>query len=188
MRLRWPWSTLALTAAVVVVQADLWLARSNMPQVLSLTRQLAEQQAVNEAAEQRNRRTLAELSDLREGPFKEMIARMVLRTFPAGAAIIQEGELGHSFFILSSGEVRVEKRGTQAEPMLPGVEFVSGAYAVADGAAAVVLITEWNEFRALDLGRMRKSMAEPVFVDLRNVYRPHEMTALGFAYSSVGRG
>ncbi|MFO0726789.1 MAG: cyclic nucleotide-binding domain-containing protein [Myxococcota bacterium] len=57
-------------------------------------------------------------SDLREGPFKEMIARMVLRTFPAGAAIIQEGELGHSFFILSSGEVRVEKRGTQAEPML----------------------------------------------------------------------
>ena len=76
----------------------------------------------------------------------------------------------------------------QAGPMLPGVEFVSGAYAVAEGAAAVVLITEWNEFRALDLGRMRKSMAEPVFVDLRNVYRPHEMTALVFTYSSVGRG
>ena len=76
----------------------------------------------------------------------------------------------------------------QAEPLLPGVEFVSGAYAAAAGASAVVVITEWNEFRALDLPRIRDAMAKPVFVDLRNVYRPHEMAALGFAYSSVGRG
>ncbi len=75
----------------------------------------------------------------------------------------------------------------QAEPMLPGVEFMPGAYDVARGAVAVVLITEWNEFRALDLGRIRDSMASPVFVDMRNVYRPHEMAALGFAYSSIGR-
>jgi len=65
--MRWPWSTLALTAAVVVVQADLWLAPSNMPQVFSLERQLAEQLVVNAAAEERNRRTIAELSDLKEG-------------------------------------------------------------------------------------------------------------------------
>ena len=65
--MRWPWSTLALTAAVVVVQADLWLAPSNMPQVFSLERQLAEQMALNAAAEERNRRTIAELSDLKEG-------------------------------------------------------------------------------------------------------------------------
>ena len=65
--MRWPWSTLALTAAVVVVQADLWLARSNMPQVFSLQSQLAEQLALNRAADERNQRTSAELSDLKEG-------------------------------------------------------------------------------------------------------------------------
>lgn len=76
----------------------------------------------------------------------------------------------------------------QAEPMLPGVEFVTGAYAAAEGASALVLITEWNEFRALDLNRLRGVMTAPVFVDLRNVYRPHEMAEVGFAYSSIGRG
>jgi UDPglucose 6-dehydrogenase len=75
----------------------------------------------------------------------------------------------------------------QAEPMLPGVEFAEGAYAAVDGAAAVVLITEWNEFRALDLRRIKANLAEPVFVDLRNVYIPAEMRELGFTYSSIGR-
>jgi UDPglucose 6-dehydrogenase len=75
----------------------------------------------------------------------------------------------------------------QAEPMLPGVEFAEGAYEAVDGAAAVVLITEWNEFRALDLRRIKAKLAEPVFVDLRNVYIPAEMRELGFTYSSIGR-
>lgn len=75
----------------------------------------------------------------------------------------------------------------QAEPMLPGVEFVDGAYEAVDGASAVVLITEWNEFRALDLRRIKAKLAEPVFVDLRNVYIPAEMRELGFTYSSIGR-
>ena len=65
--MRWPWSTLALTAAVVAVQADMWLGRSNMPQVVSLTEQLAQQQAENRAADQRNQRAAAELADLKEG-------------------------------------------------------------------------------------------------------------------------
>ena len=78
----------------------------------------------------------------------------------------------------------------QAEPMLPGVEFadgVEGAYDAVEGASAVVLITEWNEFRALDLRRIKAKLAAPVFVDLRNVYRPDEMRELGFSYSSIGR-
>jgi len=75
----------------------------------------------------------------------------------------------------------------QAEPMLPGVEFADGAYEAVEGAAAVVLITEWNEFRALDLRRIKANLAEPVFVDLRNVYIPSEMRELGFTYSSIGR-
>jgi UDPglucose 6-dehydrogenase len=75
----------------------------------------------------------------------------------------------------------------QAEPMLPDVEFAEGAYEAVDGAAAVVLITEWNEFRALDLRRIKANLASPVFVDLRNVYIPSEMKELGFSYSSIGR-
>jgi len=67
MRMRWPWSTMALTAAVVVVQGDLWLERSNMPQVIGLQSQLAEQLAANRVAEERNQRSAAELADLREG-------------------------------------------------------------------------------------------------------------------------
>jgi cell division protein FtsB len=67
MHARWPWSTIALTAAVVVVQANLWLAPSNMPQVFSLERQLVGQLEVNRAAEERNLRTAAELADFREG-------------------------------------------------------------------------------------------------------------------------
>ena len=61
------------------------------------------------------------------------------------------------------------------------------AYDVAQGADAVVLVTEWNEFRSLDLERLKSLMKAPVFVDLRNVYRPHEMARHGFAYVSIGR-
>ncbi|MDT7934478.1 MAG: UDP-glucose/GDP-mannose dehydrogenase family protein [Sphingomonadaceae bacterium] len=75
----------------------------------------------------------------------------------------------------------------QAEPLLPETEFATSAYAAADGAHACVLLTEWNEFRALDLVRMRGLMREPVFVDLRNVYRPADMIEAGFRYSSIGR-
>lgn len=75
----------------------------------------------------------------------------------------------------------------QAEPMLPGVNFAEGPYEAVQGASAVVLITEWNEFRALDLRRIKANLADPVFVDLRNVYIPSEMKELGFAYSSIGR-
>lgn len=74
-----------------------------------------------------------------------------------------------------------------AAPLLPGVEMASGAYDALEGAHAAVLITEWNEFRALDLDRVRAAMAEPVFVDLRNVYPPEDMRSAGFRYSSIGR-
>jgi len=99
--MRWPWSTLALTAAVVAVQADLWLGRSNMPQVFSLQSQLAEQQAANRAAEERNRRSIAELADLREGlemveekarrelgmvRADEILVQYTARAVPGGAA------------------------------------------------------------------------------------------------------
>lgn len=74
-----------------------------------------------------------------------------------------------------------------ARTLVEDVQFAESAYGVAEGADAVVLVTEWNEFRSLDLPRLRSLMKAPVFVDLRNVYRPHEMRRHGFAYRGVGR-
>ena len=74
-----------------------------------------------------------------------------------------------------------------AKPLMPGVEFRSDPYAVADGADALALVTEWNAFRALDLGRIASVMRAPVLVDLRNIYQPEEVRRQGFHYSSVGR-
>jgi UDPglucose 6-dehydrogenase len=75
----------------------------------------------------------------------------------------------------------------EARDMLQGVAFKDDPYAVAEGADALVLITEWDQFRALDLDRIKLVMKRPVMVDLRNVYKPDDMKARGFAYTSVGR-
>ncbi|WP_374448757.1 UDP-glucose/GDP-mannose dehydrogenase family protein [Stella sp.] len=75
----------------------------------------------------------------------------------------------------------------EARRLLPGIGFADGAYAAMEGADAVVVITEWNEFRALDPERMRRTLKEPVVVDLRNVYDPKLMAAAGLYYSSIGR-
>lgn len=76
---------------------------------------------------------------------------------------------------------------TEASRLLPGVVWCDDPYAVAEGASAVALLTEWNEFRALDFERLGAAMADRVFVDLRNVYRPAVVRGLGFRYSSIGR-
>tara|TARA_R110002072_G_scaffold4142_4_gene29225 strand:- start:1015 stop:2325 length:1311 start_codon:yes stop_codon:yes gene_type:complete len=75
----------------------------------------------------------------------------------------------------------------EAEKLLSNVEFLSGPYFCAENADVLVIITEWNEFRALDLERIRSVMRTPTIVDLRNIYSPEEMVAAGFAYFSVGR-
>jgi UDPglucose 6-dehydrogenase len=75
----------------------------------------------------------------------------------------------------------------QARSELPTIEFCADAYACAKGADALVIVTEWVQFRALDLGRLKETMAQPVVVDLRNIYRPEDMVAAGFLYESVGR-
>ena len=74
-----------------------------------------------------------------------------------------------------------------AAPMLPGVEFGDSAYDIVDGANALVIVTEWNQFRSLDLQRLKAAMRTPVIVDLRNIYQPAEMAAAGFTYVSIGR-
>ncbi len=75
----------------------------------------------------------------------------------------------------------------QARLVLTDVTYVDSPYEAATGADALVIVTEWDAFRALDLKRIRALMGQPVVVDLRNIYRSDEMAALGFDYSSVGR-
>ncbi len=75
----------------------------------------------------------------------------------------------------------------EAKELLDGVEWCADAYDAATGADALTIVTEWNEFRALDLERIKSLMTAPVMVDLRNIYNPDEMAAAGFRYTCVGR-
>jgi UDPglucose 6-dehydrogenase len=75
----------------------------------------------------------------------------------------------------------------QARPMMPGMEFCESPYAAAEGADAVVLVTEWDVLRALDLKRLRAKMAGNALIDLRNVYTPEEVIAAGFEWQGIGK-
>jgi UDPglucose 6-dehydrogenase len=75
----------------------------------------------------------------------------------------------------------------QACKDLPNIEYCEDAYACAKGADALVIVTEWLQFRALNLDQLKLVMAQPIVVDLRNIYRPEEVKAAGFIYQSIGR-
>jgi len=75
----------------------------------------------------------------------------------------------------------------QARRLMPDIAYAPDPYACAEGAHALVIVTEWEQFRALDLRRLRQVMAEAVLVDLRNIYRGDEVTNHGFVYDSIGR-
>jgi UDPglucose 6-dehydrogenase len=75
----------------------------------------------------------------------------------------------------------------QAKLILNDVTYCQGPYEAAEGADALAIVTEWEEFRALDFGRLRELMRNPVLVDLRNIYVPEDVARAGFAYFSIGR-
>jgi UDPglucose 6-dehydrogenase len=75
----------------------------------------------------------------------------------------------------------------QAKTELSEICYCDGPYSCAEGADALVIVTEWEQFRALDLDRLKREMACPIIVDLRNIYRPDEVIAHGFRYESIGR-
>ena len=70
---------------------------------------------------------------------------------------------------------------------LSEVSYCDGPYSCAENADALVIVTEWEQFRALDLDRLKRAMACPVIVDLRNIYQPEDVIAHGFRYESIGR-
>jgi UDPglucose 6-dehydrogenase len=74
-----------------------------------------------------------------------------------------------------------------AAPELPEVIWCDDPYAAMDGADAMVVLTEWNVFRGLDLDRVRDLLRRPIVIDLRNIYEPNDMVSAGFAYTSIGR-
>jgi UDPglucose 6-dehydrogenase len=75
-----------------------------------------------------------------------------------------------------------------AGKLMPGVQLCEDAYEAASGADALVLCTEWNEFKQLDLARVKAGMKQPMMVDGRNLYDPEQMDRLGFHYRGLGRG
>ena len=105
--------------------------------------------------------------DLREAPSVDIARELMAR----GASVI------------AYDPAAMEK----ARGLLPGVEFAPDAYATARGADALVLVTEWNEFKQLDLKRIKRLLRRPILVDGRNLYDPADMRRLGFIYRGVGR-
>jgi UDPglucose 6-dehydrogenase len=105
--------------------------------------------------------------DMREAP-----------SIPLITALIDQGATVHAYDPESMNQARSE---------LPDVRYCDDAYTCAKGADALVIVTEWEQFRALDLKRLKAELRQPVVVDLRNIYRPDEMAAYGFTYDSVGR-
>ena len=104
-----------------------------------------------------------------------------MRDAPSIAVITALQDMGAK--ITASDPVGLE----QAAHHLTGVEFAADAYACAEDADALVIVTEWDAFRALDLDRIKSVLKEPLIVDLRNIYRPADIRAKGFRYVSIGR-
>ncbi len=75
----------------------------------------------------------------------------------------------------------------EAKHLLQDIDWYDSSYAAMHGADALVILTEWNEFRALDLTKVKSLLNQPIVIDLRNIYKPTEMQALGFNYTSIGR-
>ena len=75
----------------------------------------------------------------------------------------------------------------EARKLMPDLVYCKDAYEAMTGADALVILTEWNEFRSLNLQRMRERLRQPVVVDMRNVYGPADMAAAGFTYRGIGR-
>ena len=80
-----------------------------------------------------------------------------------------------------------DPEGVKEARKLMNVELCRDAYEALDGSDGVVILTEWNEFRALDMARMKALLKTPLMIDLRNIYRPNQMAQAGFTYVSVGR-
>jgi len=145
-----------------------------------------------------------EVNDMRKKAMAERIAR-TLGTSVAGKTVAMLGltfkpdtddmrdapSLDIAAALLAAGATvnAFDPEGMEeAAKLLEGVQMKASAYDAVIGADVVVIVTEWDQFRALDLDRLKLLMNRPVLVDLRNIYRPEDMARRGFKYSGIGRG
>lgn len=143
--------------------------------------------------EEIKRRMVDKLLDLCEGSFNGKTIAVLGVTFKPNTDDMRDAPALTIIPALVGGGAKVRVCDPQGqhegEALLPGVHWVEDAYKAANNADLVVILTEWNEFRALDLKRMAKKMAVPHMADLRNIYSPKDAKRAGFtAYASIGRG
>ncbi|MGB5559600.1 MAG: UDP-glucose/GDP-mannose dehydrogenase family protein [Paracoccaceae bacterium] len=149
-------------------------------------------EAVIKVNDQVKRRMIDKILDLCDGSVKGKTIAVLGVTFKPNTDDMRDAPSLTIVPALVGGGAKVRVVDPQGrregEDLLPGVAWVEDAYKAAQNADAVVLLTEWNEFRALDLERLAKKMATPRMADLRNVYSPHDAKRAGFeAYVAVGR-
>jgi UDPglucose 6-dehydrogenase len=117
----------------------------------------------------------ANTDDMREAPSVDII-----RWVTAQGAVVRV----YDPVAMETGRFSLEQEGVR----LDAVTFCETAYEVAENADALVVVTDWNEFKSLNMQQIRDSMRRPVLVDGRNIYEPAEMNHLGFIYRGIGRG
>jgi UDPglucose 6-dehydrogenase len=149
-------------------------------------------EAVIKVNEEIKRRMIDRIVDLCEGSVNGKTVAVLGVTFKPNTDDMREApSLTIVPALVGAGaKVRVvDPQGRkEGEALLPGVKWVDDAYQAAQGAHVLVILTEWNEFRALDLGKLAKQMAVPAMADLRNIYGAKDATKAGFtAYTGVGR-
>jgi len=142
--------------------------------------------------EEVKRRMIDKVTDLCDGSVNGKTVAVLGVTFKPNTDDMREAPALTIVPALVGGGAKVRVVDPQGrregEALLPGVTWMKDAYAAADDADVLVILTEWNEFRALDLGRMAGAMAHPRMADLRNIYNAEDATKAGFeAYVSVGR-
>ena len=149
-------------------------------------------ETVIEVNEEVKRRMVEKILDLCEGSVNGKTLAVFGVTFKPNTDDMREASALTIVPALVGGGARirvVDPQGRrEGESLLPGVTWMTDPYAAAEGAEALVLLTEWNEFRALDLPRLAKLMAVPRMADLRNIYPPNDVRTAGFlAHTGVGR-
>ncbi len=148
--------------------------------------------AVIDINQDRRRRVVHKIRELLGGSLRNRVVGILGLAFKPNTDDMREAPSIEIIHMLQHEGARVKAYDPaameNARAILKDVEFVDDPYQVAEGADAVILVTEWNEFKQLDMKRIRDSMRTPILFDGRNIYDPEKMRELGFIYRGVGRG
>ncbi len=146
--------------------------------------------AVLEANEETKKRMVEKIRSALDGIANRRVAVLGL-SFKPDTDDIRESPSLPILEALLEGGATVQAYDPEAMPacreVMPDITYCDNAYEAAKDADALLILTEWNQFRALDLGQLKKLLTQPLIVDLRNIYLPEKMAAAGFRYVSVGR-